>query len=107
MRETNNFRGPYVKPDSVRFPVEPRVLMPAMPSLKLMAVFEFWGKVVTRRHHFRRLFLPLLNESDDLLDDIGYRKEEILWALRLPLKVDALRALEACRKERLADSGVV
>ena len=100
MQESTKFRGPVVEPESVKYPPQPRISMPAMPPLKLIALLEFWAKVVLRRYHFKRLFLPLLQDSDDLLDDIGFRTEEILWALQLPLKVDALKALEICRKER-------
>jgi len=72
-----------------------------MPPLKLRTLFELWTKMVLHRRHFKKLFVPLLQESDDFLDDIGYRKEEVLWALRLPMKIDASKALEACRKDRM------
>lgn len=107
MQQSNKFRGPGVNPDFVKFPPQPSISMPAMPPLKLITFFEFWAEKALRRHHFKRLFLSLLQESDDLLDDIGYRREEILWALRLPLKVDALKALEAYRKERMQSTQLV
>ena len=100
MRESTKFRGPFVEPECVKYPPQPTISMPAMPPLRLLALFEFWAKMALRRHHFKRLFLPLLEESNELLDDIGFRKEEIIWALGLPLRVDALKALEVCRKER-------
>lgn len=100
MQESTKFRGLVVKPECVKYPPQPRISMPAMPPLKLIALLEFWAKMALRRYHFKRLFLPLLQESDDLLDDIGFKEEEILWARQLPLKVDALKALELCRKER-------
>lgn len=100
MRKSTKFRGPVVKPESVKYPPKPSISMPAMPPLRLIALLEFWAKMALRRHHFKKLFVPLLDESEDLLEDIGFRKEEILWALGLPLRVDALKALEVCRKER-------
>jgi len=101
MRKFDQFRGPCVKHECVRFPAQPNILMPTMPPLKLRTLFELWTKMVLHRRHFKKLFVPLLQESDDFLDDIGYRKEEVLWALRLPMKIDASKALEACRKDRM------
>ncbi|MGM0570230.1 hypothetical protein [Marinobacter sp.] len=74
--------------------------MPATPPLALLAKADFWLKIMWRRHHFRRLFVPLLEEEDLILSDIGLNRTDIEWALELPLRVDALKALEACRKAR-------
>lgn len=107
MQESTKFRGPVVKPECVKYPPQPRILMPAMPPLKLIALLEFWAKMALRRYHFKRLFLPLLQESDEFLDDIGFRKQEVFWAIQLPLKVDALKALEVCRRERTHSTRLV
>ena len=47
-----------------------------------------------RRQLFRRHVLPLLAYDDQVLRDIGHRREAILWANQLPLSVDAIQALE-------------
>lgn len=104
MRKLDQFRGPCVKHECVGLPAQPNILV---PPLKLRTLFELWTKMVLHRRHFKKLFVPLLQESDDFLDDIGYRKEEVLWALRLPMKIDASKALEACRKERLHSARLV
>lgn len=100
MCSQQEFRRPQLLPDS---PVEPPKLdlyMPATPPLAFMAKLEFWLKIFRRRRHFRRLFMPLLREEDLILSDIGFNRTDIQWALKLPLEVDALKALEACRKTR-------
>ena len=51
-----------------------------------------------------RLFLPLLKEDDEILTDIGFERTDIQWALNLPLKIDALKALEACRRARVCSN---
>ncbi len=56
-----------------------------------------WTKRVTRRQAFRKTFLPLLEEPDDVLTDIGYRRADIERALHLPLNVDALGYIEQQR----------
>jgi len=91
---------PIVHPDTPAQPPELEFYMPATPSVAFMAKLEFWLKIVRRRHHFRRLFVPLLKEDDEILSDIGYERKDIQWALTLPLKFDALKALEACRMTR-------
>lgn len=71
------------------------------PPFLAVALLEFWIKIFRRRHHFRRLFVPLLEENDRTLSDIGFERKDIQWALKLPLKVDALKALEVCRKGQI------
>lgn len=100
MSHYQEFRRPQLRPDSPVKPPELELYMPATPPLAFMATVEFWIKVIRRRHHFRRLFLPLLKEEDQILTDIGFERTDIQWALALPLRVDALKALEACRKAR-------
>lgn len=100
MCSQQEFRRPQLLPDSPVKPPKLEMYMPATPPLAFMATVEFWIRVFRRRHHFRRLFLPLLKEEDQILSDIGFERKDIQWALRLPLKVDALKALEACRKAR-------
>lgn len=94
------FHRPSVTPDTPRQPPDLDLYMPATPPLALMATLEFWVGINRRRHHFRRLFVPLLEENDQILSDIGFERRDIQWALELPLKVDALKALAACRRAR-------
>lgn len=94
------FRRPSLRPDAPKQPPSLDFFMPATPPLAFMATLEFWVRIFRRRHHFRRLFVPLLEENDQILSDIGYERVDIQWALELPLKVDALRALAACRRAR-------
>ncbi|MEX0606321.1 MAG: hypothetical protein WD623_17090 [Marinobacter sp.] len=100
MGNANEFHRPTVRPDAPKLPPQPELLMPAMPPLKLLAVLEFWLHIYFRRRHFKKLFEALTQETDHTLSDIGYCRTDINWALNLPLKIDALKALEACRKER-------
>jgi uncharacterized protein YjiS (DUF1127 family) len=55
---------------------------------------------IARRHEFRRAFLPLLAERDQILSDIGYQRYDILRALRLPLSQDAMAYVESKRLTR-------
>ena len=100
MGSSNEFRRPAIQPDAPKIPPQPEFNMPAMPPLKLLAVLDFWRHIYFRRRHFRKLFEALTQETDQTLNDIGYCREDINWALSLPLKVDALKALEACRTAR-------
>ncbi|MEP1216424.1 MAG: hypothetical protein ABJM11_20470 [Marinobacter sp.] len=100
MCKQQEFNRPRLLPDTPVKPPELDLYMPATPSLAFMATLEFWIKMFRRRYHFRRLFVPLLNEDDRTLSDIGYERADIQWALRRPLKVDALKALEVCREAR-------
>lgn len=47
-----------------------------------------------RRQHFRRMANTLLAEKDDVLADLGYERRNLVAALGLPLRRDALRYLE-------------
>lgn len=91
-----------VDPKDAPPPPPPRLdlYMPAMPPLGLIHALETWWWAYRRRRRFRQGMLPLLACDDAILKDIGYRRADIHWALRLPLKVDALRALQ----EREADA---
>lgn len=100
MKKTNKFCGPFVEPDSPRFPPKLDLYMPATPPLGILAHMEFWAHILLRRYHFKKLFRPVLQQKDEPLEGIGYSREEITWAMQLPLNVDALKALEACRRER-------
>ncbi len=104
MSHYQKFHRPQLRPDSPPKPPELEVYMPATQPLAFMAAIEFWVRIFRRRHHFRRLFLPLLKEDDEILADIGFERTDIQWALNLPLKVDALKALEACRRERVCSN---
>lgn len=96
----HEFHRPQLRPDCPVKPTELDLYMPATPPLACLALVEFWLKNFRRRHHFRRLFMPLLEERDLILSDIALNRTDIEWALGLPLKIDALRALEVCRKKR-------
>lgn len=74
--------------------------MPAMPPLGLITALENAWKAWRRRRRFRRRFLPLLAYDDHTLDDMGYRRSDIEWALSLPLREDALGSLEKRRAQR-------
>jgi len=104
MSHYQDFRRPQLRPDAPAKPPELELYMPATPPLAFMATVEFWVRIFRRRHHFRRLFLPLLKEDDEMLADIGFERTDIQWALKLPLKVDALKALEACRRARVCSN---
>jgi len=94
------FQRPQLRPDSpVKYP-SLYLYMPATPPLTFLAKAEFCLKIFRRRYHFRRLFVPLLREENSVLSDTGIIRTDIEWALKLPLKVDALKALEICRKAR-------
>lgn len=85
-------------------PPKPDILMPAMPPLGLIHAVENWLRArmreVRRRRRFRRRFLPLLGYDDHILRDMGHCREEIEWALHLPLREDAHRALQRRRARR-------
>ena len=104
MSHYQDFRRPQLRPDAPAKPPELELYMPAPPPLAFMATVEFWVRIFRRRHHFRRLFLPLLKEDDEILADIGFERTDIQWALNLPLKIDALKALEACRRARVCSN---
>ncbi|SDN96063.1 hypothetical protein [Vreelandella arcis] len=84
--------APPPKPPQLHF------YMPAMPSMRLIRAIDMRWWRYRRRRLFRRHILPLLAYDDQILLDIGHCREDILWAYRLPLKVDALHALEARQK---------
>lgn len=58
------------------------------------------AKRIARRHEFRQAFVPLLEERDQILTDIGYQRYDILRALRLPLHEDAMAYMESKRLHR-------
>ena len=74
--------------------------MPAMPSLTLIHRLEMRWWSYRRRQLFRRHVLPLLAYDDQILRDIGYCREDILWASQLPMKEDAIQVLEARHEEK-------
>ncbi|SDM26113.1 hypothetical protein SAMN05661010_03783 [Modicisalibacter muralis] len=80
-------------------PPMPDFYMPAMPPLKLINALENWVRSWVRRRQFRQRFLYLLDYDDHILADMGHCREEIEWALQLPLREDAIKAL-SCRRER-------
>lgn len=58
------------------------------------------AKRLARRQEFRKAFMPLLEERDQILSDIGYQRYDILRALRLPLHEDAMSYIEIKRLTR-------
>lgn len=84
-------------------PTQPHFYMPAMPSMRLIRALDMGIWHCRRRWLFRRHIVPLLAYDDHVLRDIGYSREDILWASQLPLKVDAIHALEARQKKRQAE----
>ncbi|NYS61283.1 hypothetical protein [Vreelandella salicampi] len=86
--------APPPKPPQLHF------YMPAMPSMRLIRALDMGWWRYRRRWLFRRHILPLLAYDDHVLLDIGHCREDILWANQLPLKVDAIHALEARQKKR-------
>lgn len=81
--------APPPKPPQLQFYV------PAMPSMRLIRAFDMGLWHCRRRWLFRRHIVPLLAYDDHVLRDIGYRREDILWANQLPLKEDAIQALKS------------
>lgn len=63
------------------------------------------ARQIARRQEFRRAFIPLLAERDQILCDIGYQRYDILRALRLPLREDAVNYIECKRLTRPTESG--
>ncbi|GAB2797635.1 hypothetical protein GCM10027040_25370 [Halomonas shantousis] len=84
-------------------PFQPEFFMPAMPPLGLIAALENHWYAWRRRCLFRRYLLPLLAHDDRILEDMGHRRSDIVWASRLPLREDALAALEQRRRQRNAN----
>ena len=62
------------------------------------------AKQIARRREFRNAFVPLLTERDQILCDIGYQRYDILRALRLPLREDAMSYIECKRRTRPTDA---
>ncbi|MEH6640352.1 hypothetical protein [Vreelandella glaciei] len=88
--------APPPKPPQLHF------CMPAMPSMRLIRAVDMGWWHCRRRWLFRRHIVPLLACDDQLLRDIGHSREDIRWASQLPLRVDAIQALEARQKKRQA-----
>ncbi|MGO1501328.1 MAG: hypothetical protein ACTHWH_08625 [Marinobacter sp.] len=53
-----------------------------------------------RRQHFRRMANTLLAEKDDVLADLGYERRNIVVALSLPLRSDAVEYLEQLHRAK-------
>lgn len=86
--------------DEPKPPPQPDFYMPAMPPLGLIHALEHWWWAYRRRRRFLRHIQPLLAQDDAQLASRGHRRADLQWALRLPLKVDAQRALEERRTSR-------
>ena len=72
-----------------RRPPEPPFPMPAMPPLGLIHALETRLRAWLKRRRLRRL----LDYDDRRLNDLGFHREDLLWALRLPLSHDPIQAL--------------
>lgn len=102
---TQHARRAWQKASQLTPPPKPPKLefyMPAMPSLTLIHRLEMRWWHYRRRQLFRHHVLPLAACDDQVLRDIGHCREDILWANQLPLKEDAIHALEARQKKRQA-----
>lgn len=62
------------------------------------------ARQIARRREFRSAFVPLLAERDQILCDIGYQRYDIIRALRLPLREDAMGYVECKRLTRPTES---
>lgn len=78
----------------------PRVVMPASWPSGLGRGVAGWLRAWQRRRHFLRL----LDLDDHLLDDVGYSRDEVCWAARLPLRVNAAVALSRRRRAGRGDA---
>jgi len=88
------------KASQLERPPEPPQLafyLPATPPMGLIRALDRGWWRCQRRWLFRRHILPLVAYGKHLEQALGYRGEDILWASKLPLKVDAIQALEARR----------
>ncbi|AOY90091.1 hypothetical protein BKP64_00900 [Marinobacter salinus] len=69
-----------------------------------MMPLSSWMESYSRRQQFRRIATTLLGERDEIICDLGYSRQELVSALKLPLRSDALTYIEQRRsKRRLAD----
>nr|WP_297400012.1 hypothetical protein [uncultured Marinobacter sp.] len=59
-----------------------------------------WMAQYSRRQQFKRMARTLLAEKDEILSDLGYERWELIVALSLPLRSDALSYLEQRRQSR-------
>lgn len=76
-------------PSDRRDPSQPAIYMPGMPPLKLIAALR--RHVLAWRN--RRWIRQLLRYDDHLLDDLGFDRPTLSWALQLPPTMDAVEAL--------------
>lgn len=80
-------------PAGVRFPTFGRVFRAAIDAVAA------WRS----RRDSRDAFANLLYQDDRVLADIGVLRDEVEWAARLPLDMDAAAALYARAAERRGD----
>lgn len=99
--EVNQPSRPDLSKRDLPRPPMPEFYMPAMPPMGLINALESWVRALLRRRRFRRHFLPFLDYDDHILDDMGHNREDVEWALRLPLRKDAFQALQCRRIKRL------
>ena len=67
--------------------------------------FRYQPLRLYRNWQVRRLIRNMLELDDAMLDDIGLRRDEVQWAGRLPLTVNASIAMyERARRRRHAET---
>ncbi|TFH88551.1 hypothetical protein EQG41_01575 [Billgrantia azerbaijanica] len=103
MSQHEPLRRPQTVADRPRPAPRLEFYLPAMPPLGLINAIEHRWAAYRRRRRFRQRFLPLLALDDRTLEDIGHRRDDLLWASRLPLRENAHEALIARRAQRRAE----
>lgn len=74
--------------------------MPAISSTNRrvsLRPLSSWMENYSRRQQFRRMAQSLLAERDEIISDLGYERREIMAAMHLPLRSDAMKYLETHR----------
>lgn len=79
----------FLLPAGRRPPILPAVKMPAMPPILLIEDVRRFSAAWRARAWIRKA----LRQSDDSLTAVGFTRDELTWAKRLPSTVDATEAL--------------
>lgn len=69
-------------------------------SSRVLTGSRFWFRKFADRRNAQRALIPLLQQRDIILRDLGYERTDIKMALKLPLEFDALRYMEQKRTTR-------
>ena len=71
---------------------------------EIFSRYQFRFQLTRLLHNWlvRRKVRALADNDDQILDDIGIRRDEITWAVRLPLTVNAAIALQdrSCKRRQ-------